>query len=272
MGRPPIGGPGAHLRNQITRTPPPRVKRGAPLPMSSDEGVQRAGSTTTWGITVFRRTTRGAAAAAHVPRDVEALEAVLLALDGGVADAHDARVRSTDAMVRALGLAYGARWVPEPDGRFSLAYETGELVAVMGRAVDGARVLPPDAGLLGAAVTTRRPVAVGPGEEPECLRWRAAQQAGMRAAALVPMLDGGRVVGVMEYYGREAVPSFGSDKWAAIARIASLARKQALAAAQARETLDDQVAVTTVVGRVGAATDEATALRVALDSVRSAFG
>jgi GAF domain-containing protein len=49
-------------------------------------------------------------------------------------------------------------------------------------------------------------------------------------------------------------------------------RGAALATAAVRETVDDRAAVTAVVTRVGAAIDETSALRMALETVRTAFG
>nr|WP_269205137.1 methyl-accepting chemotaxis protein [Motilibacter aurantiacus] len=208
-----------------------------------------------------------------MPRDVEALEQVLLAFDGGLADMQDARVKTTSALVEALGLAYGARWVPGEGGSFDLAYETGELVQTMASAAGGLRTLPPDVGLLGRALSTRRPVIVSaPEAGAKCLRWQAAHQAGAVEGALIPMLEGSTVVGVGEFYSRRPLPYFGNEKWAAIGRIMALARNQALVTTSLRETLDDRQAVTTVVTKVGEARDEGSALQVALETVRTAFG
>ncbi|RZS91607.1 GAF domain-containing protein [Motilibacter rhizosphaerae] len=207
------------------------------------------------------------------PRDVEALERVLLAFSTGLVNAQDARVKGTDALVDSLGLAYGARWVPTPAGEYELAYETGELLPAMAAAAGGARVLGPDAGLLGTALQRRKPVIVAdPQEGSHCLRWRAAHDAGALEGAVIPMYDDGEVVGVIEFYSRRPLPAFGSDKWEAIARIAAMARKQAMGAAALQETLDDRQAVTTVVSQVGDAPNAQAALRLALESVRSAFG
>ena len=213
----------------------------------------------------------------RTPRDVEALEQVLVAFDGGVTDAQDARVKLTDAMVAALDLAYGTRWVPGATGRLVLAYQTGRLGEVVGAAIAGARTLEPDRGLVGQAAASQRPVLVDtlPGQSgvgDDCARWQAAQRAGMVAGAAVPMMDEGDVVGVMEFYSDHRLPRFGDDKWQAIGRIATLARRQALAAAALNETLNDREAVTTVVARVGQAHDEASAVRTALETVRTAFG
>ncbi|WP_269203873.1 GAF domain-containing protein [Motilibacter peucedani] len=198
---------------------------------------------------------------------------MLLAFSTGLSSAQEARQKGTDALVESLGLAYGARWVPAPSGQYELAYETGELTHVMASAAGGARVLSPDAGLLGEALRTRKPVVVdSPEAGAQCLRWRAAHAAGALEGAVIPMYDEGAVVGVIEFYSRSPLPAFGSDKWEAIGRIASMARKQAMGAAALQETLDDRKAVTTVVAQVGDALDAASALRVALETVRSAFG
>ena len=208
-----------------------------------------------------------------VPRDVEALERVLLAFSTGLTSAQDARVKGTNALVDSLHLAYGARWVPTPSGQYELAYETGELTAAMATTGGGARVLAPDAGLLGTALKSRKSVLVTSEHDgAHCLRWRAAHAAGALEGAVIPMYDDGVVVGIIEFYSRNPLPAFGSDKWEAIARIAAMARKQAMGVVALQETLDDRQAVTTVVAKVGDAPDVASALRASLETVRSAFG
>nr|WP_306415849.1 methyl-accepting chemotaxis protein [Actinoplanes ianthinogenes] len=82
----------------------------------------------------------------------------------------------------------------------------------------------------------------------------------------------GAVTGVLEFYGKRPLPAFASDKWAAITRIAVLAGLYAVATSRLHETLGDQAAVTTVVGEVGEALDQQSAIRAALDRVRTAFG
>jgi len=226
------------------------------------------------GLWRSAHTGRTTAPAGPLPQDVEALEQVLLALDGGVDDRHDAQRRTTTALVDALGLAYAAVWTLEANGRFALATETGDLADAMSRAGGGARTLPPDAGLLGEAVRTRR--AVMTSETPQagtsCLRWQHAQQAGMVEAAAVPVVEDGQVVSVLECFSRHPLPAFGGQKWRTLGRIMTLTRRQAYATHALTQTLDDRQAVTTVVTEVGRATDEQTALRVALETVRTAFG
>ena len=211
---------------------------------------------------------------ASAPQDVEALEQVLLALHDGVQDRQDARTKTIVALVDALHLDFAAIWTIDPRGTFSLAAEHGELIGAMGSAAGGLRTLPPDAGLLGEAVSSRRPVvtAESPGAGARCQRWRHAQDLGMVEAAGVPVVEDGVVVAVLECYSRTALPYFRSAKWATIGRIMTLARRQAFAVRDLKETLDDRLAVTTVVSKVGEAQDEPTAVRVALETVRTAFG
>ena len=224
-------------------------------------------------MTLFARTSR-TEVVAPVPKDVEALEQVLLALDGGVDTPQQTRVKMIEALVSALGLAYGAVWTRDASGQFVQHHETGPLLDVMAKAAGGARRLPPDAGLLGQAMSARRPVvtSVTPEAGDRCARWRAARAAGMAEGAAVPLIDGDTVVSVLEVYGRTALPHFGGEKWAAIGRIAMLARRQSFAMHELRETFEDRVAVTTVVTKVGEAPDEKRALSTALETVRTAFG
>jgi len=222
----------------------------------------------------FGRTADAPRTTFAVPRDVEALERVLTALGDGVENLEDASSKIVTELVKALGLAYGAWWCKGPSGQYFLMAEYGELGTTLRAAIGGDDTIPPDAGLLGVAVSSRHPVMTS--EEPhagdQCKRWGAARQAGMLHAAAVPLLEKNEIVSVLEFFGRDPLPAFSSEKWAAITRIALIARKNAISAAALRETLEDREAVTTVVTKIGDALDQDTALRVALDTVRSSFG
>ncbi|WP_298803671.1 methyl-accepting chemotaxis protein [uncultured Pseudokineococcus sp.] len=210
-----------------------------------------------------------------MPRDVEALEKVLQVLDEGVADEADAHARIIGALVPALHLTYGAVWLPTPEGTLALAHEAGELVGALATAAGGARVLRRTDGLLGEAVRTRRPVvATGDGASASCQRWQAAVGAGATGGCALPVLQGGDVVAVQEFYTREQLPFFGAraEKWEAIGRITAQARERALVAAELAEVSASRLAVTTVVSRITATRDEAAAITTALETVRDAFG
>ncbi|NHC45716.1 methyl-accepting chemotaxis protein [Motilibacter aurantiacus] len=209
------------------------------------------------------------------PRDVEAIEDVLSALDGGVTDDVDAHRKVTDGFVQALGFEYGAVWLPGDGDTFWLAGESGPLVAEIAAAGAGTRMSPSAMGLAPEALRTRRPVLVhGDEPAPTCARWTAARGAGMVTGCAMPVLEGGKVVSVKEFYTRGELPFFGprAEKWEALERLVSRARHGAVATAQLQETLNDRAAVTEVVSKVSLAKDEQAALRIALDTVRSAFG
>ena len=223
----------------------------------------------------MRRRRTAPVSPAPVPRDVEALEQIINALDEGVDDAGDAHARIIGALVPALALTYGAVWLPAPDGRLELVHEAGELVPVMARAAGGARVMGRTSGLLGEAWRTREPVvAVGDGTDASCQRWRVASEAGMTGGCALPVLHDGQVVAVQEFYTREGLPFFGAraEKWRTIGRIAAHAFQRALAARELEEVSSSRLAVTTVVSRISTTTDEAAAIRTALETVRTAFG
>jgi len=208
-----------------------------------------------------------------MPRDVEALEAVLAALDGGVTTELEAHLAGVRALVGALDLAYGAVWLPGPDGRFHLGAEVGELTAAM--AATRALGIGPGEGVGGRALTSGTAQQCGlASPTDDCLRWRDAQAAGARHGCQMPITEAGKVVAIQEYYSKDPLPFFGgrSEKWEAIARVAAHARRSALDSAQLQETLNDRTAVTTVVTSLGDATDQTSALRLALETVRSAFG
>jgi GAF domain-containing protein len=212
---------------------------------------------------------------APTPRDVEALERVIEVLDGGVHDQVDAHRKVTETLVEALGLDYGATWLPAGDGGFQLAGECGGLAPAM--TPSSARVgrLTAGAGYAGKAIRARKAVLVDRDSDPEtCLRWTAALGAGAGQGCVLPLLEGREVVAVLEYYTRGELPFFGGrkEKWDALGRLVSHARRSALATAALRATLDDRAAVTTVVTEVGGAQDQPSALRAALDTVRTAFG
>jgi hypothetical protein len=220
---------------------------------------------------------RGRVEAVPMPRDVEAVEAVIKVLDRGVADALDAHCKTTATLVDALGLAYGAVWLPGDDGAFHLEGESGELTGAFG-ATAGGRVarLTADDGYGGAAMRTKQAIVLDETTPPgACLRWAGALATGARSGCLLPFVEDGRLVAMYEYYTRAAeLPFFGArqEKWSSLSRLLSHACKAALATVALQETVDDRVAVTTVVGGIGAAPDQNSALRVALDTLRTAFG
>ncbi|MEU4159032.1 methyl-accepting chemotaxis protein [Actinoplanes sp. NPDC026670] len=201
-----------------------------------------------------------------MPRDVEALEQLVLALD--TATDEDSAWRITvESMVQFNKMGYGAVWVPDGLNKLRRLHECGPLQSQL------AGVTEPE--LVTKAMQSRAAVF---DEDPDratgCRRWQAAAKAGMVAAMMLPVLKGNEVLAVLEYYSPTPIYADAGrkEKFAAIARVAEQARSAAVAAAELRQVATDREAVTTVVTRVGAASDSATTIRAALDAVRTAFG
>jgi putative methionine-R-sulfoxide reductase with GAF domain len=212
---------------------------------------------------------------ASTPRDVEALERIIEVLDGGVVDERDAYRRTTETLVGELHLCYGAIWMPTGD-QMVVVGQYGPLVGAMAQAPgsDGQPVREL-AGFGGVAARTGRPVIIDASSDRDtCLRWEAALRGGAAQGCVLPVVEDGVVVALLEYYAESDLPFFGgrAGKWQALGRLIAHARRSALASAALQETIDDRGAVTTVVHEVGAAIDEQAALRAALESVRTAFG
>ncbi|MGY1736247.1 methyl-accepting chemotaxis protein [Geodermatophilus sp. SYSU D00684] len=211
-----------------------------------------------------------------MPRDVETLEKVVEALDYGVTTVLDAHVAVVRTIVETCGLGYGAVWLPDATGAFALAWESGPLTPALSAAWPRDGRLTESAGMGGKALRERQTVHLtsAPAGRGQCVRWETAWAAGAREGCFLPAVDDGRVTAVLEFHSATPLPFFGvrREKWQAITRLLGHARRAALATSALRETLDDRAAVTTVVTRVGEATDEASALRTALESVRTSFG
>ena len=208
-----------------------------------------------------------------VPRDVESLEKLIVALTEARDEESTWRI-TVDSTVESHDFRYGAVWLPDGPDRVRIGYETGGISGALRKVIAG-RPVAADVGLVGRALRTRRPLYVAKLDEcGDCLRCRAAGQAGMAAAIVTPVVKDGQVVAVFEYYSPEPLYVDGprTEKWASIARIAEQARNSAVAAAELRQVAADREAVTNVVTALGEARDSASALRIALDAVRTAFG
>ncbi|MCW2510464.1 MAG: Methyl-accepting chemotaxis sensory transducer, partial [Modestobacter sp.] len=226
-----------------------------------------------------RRTSSQAATRAvplQMPRDVEAVEAVIDQLDRGVTNESHAHHVITETLVRELQIGYGAVWLVTDDGTFHLDGQFGPMTGAMATGPGGHvdRITARD-GFGGEAIRTKQALVLDAESDPRtCLRWGGALSAGATSGCVLPLVEDGRVTALYEYYTDGELPFLGArqSKWDSLGRVLGHARRAALATAQLQETLDDRVAVTTVVTEVGAASDRQSALHIALDTVREAFG
>jgi putative methionine-R-sulfoxide reductase with GAF domain len=208
-----------------------------------------------------------------VPRDVESLEKLITDLDRAT-DLRSTWQITVDSTVQSQNFSYGAVWLPDAEGNVSVEYETGPIVPEL-QAVVAGQPVPAEAGLVGKAWRTKQFAYLGSlAEAQDCPRCQAAHRAGMAAAVVIPVMHGNEQVAVLEYYSAEPLYIDGPrvEKWTSIARIAEQARFAAVASTELRQVADDLLAVTSVVTALGAATDPKSVRRIALDSVRTAFG
>jgi len=219
---------------------------------------------------------KAAVSSAAMPRDVEAVEAVIAVLDRGVTDDRDAHQKITEELVEQLELSYGAVWLPGPDRSFYRFGEYGPMAPAMAASTSASvQGITSADGYGGQAIRTRTAVLVDEGSDPAtCLRWGGALAAGATHGCVLPLVEHGSVNALYEYYSRGEMPFTGArqGKWNSLGRLLAHARRAALAKAELQQTLDDRVAVTSVVTQLGTARDQADALRLALDTVREAFG
>jgi hypothetical protein len=208
------------------------------------------------------------------PRDIEALESVLAALDAGVLDDLDAHRKVVGALVDALELSYGAVWLPDAAGGLTLGGETGPLAPDLAAAWRGPSVLRRGTGLGGAALARGVLVLSDDAAGGSCPRWQAAAGLGMAQGAWLPVLDGDRVVALQEYYGPGELPFAGTrgKKWRSLTGIAEHARRGAVAHAQLQDAVADRMVVTELVRRLERAADPQAVLRACLETVGSGLG
>ncbi|GAA2635529.1 hypothetical protein GCM10010399_80360 [Dactylosporangium fulvum] len=222
---------------------------------------------------LLRRPESASPAPDRAPRDIEALEQFAVRLAAATDEASTWRIE-VDTFVELHGMSYGAIWLPEGPSTLRITYETGAITPHL-QAVGQGGSMPADVGLVGRAFRSGRPVySASTADCADCLRCQAAMRAGAKIAAALPVVHEGRTVAAFEHFLPETivVGEARKEKWTAIMRVAEQARRGALASVRLREVADDRLAVTNVVAALGSAHDTQHAVRVALDSVRTAFG
>jgi len=215
--------------------------------------------------------------------DAQALSEVIAALEG-LLESPDEDLRPLLEVVRvAFGMDYASCWAPQADGQGwrasaqagSLGQDFADLTARYVDPGDNSEGLTS----CGVALSRGEPSYADDlsalGAQPQyCERGRAAVAAGTRSTFSFPVVQGGQVSAVFDFLSRTPLPASAARQATlrALADVIALTfrlREQAQAQAGAAR---DRSAVTTVVSRIGACTDEESALAVALDTVREAFG
>ncbi len=207
------------------------------------------------------------------PRDVETYAEVIEALDS-VTNEESAYRIAVDAFVRASGVDYGAAWLPEANGELRMIHETGSIASGMAAAFPGKRNSV-DASLVGRTFRTGEPLFVEDlATAATSVRSQAARNLGMVSGMFYPVQNQGQVRGVLEYFAARPIAAQPGrrEKIIEIAKLADMAVYRAIAQAQLQEVADDRLAVTEVVSKLNQAADAAGCTRLALETVREAFG
>ncbi|MCM3523332.1 GAF domain-containing protein, partial [Curtobacterium sp. P97] len=112
------------------------------------------------------------------------------------------------------------------------------------------------------------------GEVKDCVRAPVAQKVGVRSGICFPLLTDGQVTGTMDFFCRKELTP--SPRRLATLRCVGTLVSQSIARFAAmeadRKTAQDVAAVTSVLQQLTTACDAESALRIALDTIRTGFG
>ena len=206
--------------------------------------------------------------------DARAVKEVMASMAS--ASTTDAAVRAALETVRsAFGWAYGSYWaLDRSDNALHFSVESGDAGAEF-RAVTLSATFREGVGLSGRAWSTRdlfftRDI----GEMTDCVRAPVAQRAGVKSGVCFPIIVDGEVLGTMDFFTTETLdPSPARlDALRSVGNLVSQGLARIAAAERGRQNAADAQAVKQVMGAVATASTPADALKVALDTVRSAFG
>ncbi|SDP61817.1 methyl-accepting chemotaxis sensory transducer with GAF sensor [Klenkia soli] len=206
--------------------------------------------------------------------DVDAVTAVITAL-AAATDTRGAVVAALTAVRQAFGYAYGSHWVIDPaTDTLRFSSESGSVSDEFAR-VTATATFARGVGLSGRAWAAKDLVVTANlGEMKDCVRAPVALRVGVRSGICFPLFADGQVTGTMDFFCmKELTPS--PRRLATLRCVGTLvsqaiARFQAVAADQ--KTAQDVATVTQVLQQLTTAGDAETALRMALDSIRSGFG
>jgi methyl-accepting chemotaxis protein len=206
--------------------------------------------------------------------DVEAVNRVLGAL-GEATTADEAAKIALDTVREAFGWAYGSYWVIDPtENALRFTVESGDAGEEF-RAVTLAASFKEGVGLSGRAWRTRDLFFTKDiGEMTDCVRAPIAQRIGVKSGVCFPILVAGQVIGTMDFFATETLsPSEGRlEALRNVGRMVSQSLERLQEAERTREAMTDTAAVNRVLAAVAEATSSDEAVRVALDTVRDAFG
>ncbi len=206
--------------------------------------------------------------------DADAVNRVMLAV-GSATSAEDVTRVALDTVRDAFGWAYGSYWeVDQSDRALKFVLESGDAGEEF-RKVTLAASFSEGVGLSGRAWKNRdlyftRDI----GEMTDCVRAPIAQKVGVKSGVCFPVLVNGEVVGTMDFFATETLDPSPERLEALrnVGRMVSSAFDRLLEAKRQAEGAQDTTAVNRVLAAVSGASSPEEATRLALDTVRDAFG
>jgi len=194
----------------------------------------------------------------------------------GAASTEAAAVQAAlTAVKEAFGWAYASYWVVDAQDRaLRFSAEVGTVNEEFRRITQQARFAE-GVGLSGRAWARRELVFVADlAEVKDCVRAPVAQRAGVKSGVCFPMEVDGQVVATMDFFATETLsPSPGRlEALRSVGRLVSGAIARIRETQRQRDAAKDSDAVNRVLTAVGNAQSEDEAARIALETVRSAFG
>ena len=206
--------------------------------------------------------------------DAKAVTAVVSAL-ATAASTHEAASLALASVRSAFGWAYGSYWaIDSKMNVLKFALESGSVNEDF-RKVTLEAAFKEGEGLSGRAWRTRDLVFVADlGEMHDCVRAPVARKAGVKSGVCLPIRVHDKVIGTLDFFALETLDP-APERLAALRSVGNLvsaAIERIEDSRAAKEAAADMAAVNQVLQAIGKATTEAEAARLALDTVRSAFG
>ena len=211
---------------------------------------------------------------AEARANVNAVTAVVRALAEARTTA-DAVRHALDTVREQFGWTYGSYWQIDPGARvLRFTQESGDAGEEF-RQVTLTASFAEGVGLSGRAWRSRDLVFVADlGELADCVRAPVAQRLGVRSGICFPILEDGAVTGTMDFFATETLTPSAQrlDTLRAIAVLVSQAIERIAAMERQAEAAQDVAAVNAVLRALSTTTERESALRDALDTIRSGFG
>jgi methyl-accepting chemotaxis protein len=266
-----LGDPAKHLpmRSQIKVGPEYLDLLVSPI---TDVDGKHIGAMASWEVITDKLAAE--AIAAEVAADTAAVNEVMTVLQGATTP-DEAATLALNTVRDAFGWAYGSYWKVDPSDRaLHFAVESGDAGEEF-RKVTLQASFEEGVGLSGRAWKTRDLYFTKDiGEMTDCVRAPVAQRIGVKSGVCFPVIVDGEVQGTMDFFATETLdPSPNRlEALRSVGRLVSQALQKLASAQASAEAAADTDAVNRVMAALQSASNADEAARIALDTVRDAFG